>query len=234
MRTLIALLLPLLAGCIGTVTLDIDADESFSVGSATWFDVDTDDGHKHSLVVSSRGGICEAAQGFLPSATDRINTWFSEGADCSEGETLFAELGEESAELYAEDDAWMRILLNEGSSQMTPPATGDYESAGDPGFSLDLQWYRTNTFVDAANNVDDVCIFGTAGLVFLEVDPYRLTLDEEVGGDLELTVDGESVAATGKVDLLDEANEDAGDVEFEFTASLCEIDVLGNDIWFLP
>ena len=234
MRTLLLLVFPLLTGCIGSVTLDISGDESFSVGAATWFDVDTDDGRKHSLAVTSRGNMCEAVQGFLPSATDRINTWFEQGADCSEGKELFTTLGEESAEIYAEDDSWMRIDLTQGSARSVAPETGSYESAGDPGFALSLAWYRKNTFVDAADNVDDVCIFGTAGLVFLEVDPFSSYYDEEVGGDLDLTVDGDSVEATGKVDLLDEENEDVGDVEFEFTATRCEVDVSGQDIWFLP
>lgn len=234
MRAIALLILPLLTGCVGSVTLDITAEDDFAVNSATWFEVDTDDGAEHMLAVTNRGDTCEAVQEFFPSAVSRINEWFSDGADCSDGEELFGILGTESAEIWAEDDQWMRIFLNEGSSQNARPETQDYESAGDPGWEMSMGWYRKNTFDDAADNVDDACIFGTAGLVFLEVDPYRTRLTEEVGGDLELTVEDDTVTAVGTVELLDEDDEDAGDVEFEFTATHCPVDLSGNDIIFLP
>ena len=55
-----------------------------------------------------------------------------------------------------------------------------------------------------------------------------------MGGDLELTVDGDSVVATGKLDLRTEDLEDAGDVEFEFTATHCPVDLTDNEFVWMP
>lgn len=232
---LFALFVPLFTGCVGSVALEVSPEESFAVGSATWLELKTDDGVQHALIVTNRGDTCEALQGFLPSATTRYNEWFFAGqADCTEGKTLFTALGQESAEIKAPADNWMWIFLKEGTSDNTPPVSGDYVSAGDPGYLLDVGWYRENPWVEAANIVEDVCQYGTAGGILAEVDPFRSMLDEEVGGDLKLTVDGESVTAVGWVKLLTEDNEDAGNVEYDFTATHCTVDVTGNDLWWMP
>jgi hypothetical protein len=234
MRWLTLLIVPLLTGCIGSVTLTDTPVDSFSVGSATWFEVKVADATRHTLAVSNQSGICEAMQGFLPSATERVGAWFDAGADCSEGEDLFTTLASESAEIYAADDNWMRIGLTEGTADFTAPATGDYESAGDPGWTLDLGWYRENPWKDAADNIDDSCIFGVAAGILFELDPFTTHLDEEVGGDLELIVDGDNVKAVGMVDLLDDDNEDAGRVEFEFDATRCKVDIGDHSVELSP
>ncbi len=234
MRTLAMLIVLLLTGCVGSVNIENAPEDSFTVGSATWFEVKTDDGTRNTITLSNRGDFCETVQEFMPSAVSRANEWFSAGGDCDDGATLFTTLAEESAEIYAADDNRLDLVLNDGTDDFSAPGSQTYEAAGDPGFLLDMRWYAENPFADAAGKVDDVCIAGTAGFVFLDIDPFRTELDEEVGGSLELSLDGDTVTGVGNTLLRDEDRESAGDIEFEFTATKCAVDISDNQLWWLP
>lgn len=216
-------LLPLLAGCAGSVALK-EAEPFGLVASALWLRYE--DSEAEGLVLSNVPGACGKYQRFA----DASEAWQDAAEDVGfDFDDYCTDMKEPTLELAAAGQALFPpganyLTLSVFDDGETTPERGTYKVG--KGLSGNVAYYEDTRYGRILENWDEDADFEDGcGLDDddFEDDVEYLSLDD---GELEITGFADERSAAGRLegDLQDESGDDEGEIAASFTAVYCEID----------
>ncbi|GEM_PF-2936639 len=222
-RLLLGLLL--LPGCVGTVSVDGDADSFGAASSGSLLQVDLDDEHLELFMVSSRPGFCSNVQDAYPAAMDAVDRWGLAIFDDAACNTLWADLEEAWDSMFRNGANYLVVNHAEDLGGFDPPDTGTHE-VGDGEWGVTLHYFDDNpyTVLSEGDAGCDVGAEGDLATVFAaDSGTLEVAGSDDDGWRLELD------AA-----LEDEGGDDAGDAVGSFAMTPCEVELVGTTAveWF--
>ena len=217
----------------------VGIDDFGNLRSAEWLQIELDGEDIELLALSTAPRMCEELTAAVEAFNDVYGGWLEEIEEtqdwerfCEDAPEVYAQAADISDSFMGEDQRLIYLGLYDDDGDPEDIDDGDYESDGDGedgGFFGYVNYYDENPYRVLADDwVDDYPRFcGVDADDLYEEAMQWWTLND---GDMQIERRGDDrVDVVLDAELHDEEGDNDGDIEAEFTATKCVIDVDDDD-----